>query len=217
MPPSSAGALAPLPYPVAVVDCETTGLSSEDEILELAVVLLDAQLRVETTWTSLIRPAGGVGATHIHGIREEDVAQAPSFRGVAGELASLLDGRLLAAHWARFDARFLAQECARFHVKLPSHESWTLCTCEHARTVFPDLDSHSLARCAEHCGIEHQYRHSALGDALATAELLRALHQRVPFDCHALHPLPWAELVGSVQPAEAPLSRYAWTHGGSCE
>lgn len=209
--------ITPLPYPIAVLDCETTGLSEDDRILELGVVLLDSQLLIESTWTTLIRPEGGVGATNIHGIRDEHVADAPRFHGIAAHLAKLLDGRLVAAHFAEFDARFLAQECARFHVKLPPHESWTLCTCEHARAVFPQLESHSLASCLEHCDIDHLGIHSAIVDAMATAQLFRELHLRQPFNCKGLQPVPWSTLLGDCQPAEPPLSRYAWTYGGSSE
>ena len=64
----------------AVVDTETTGFSPAhgDRVLEVAVVLLDAQGRVEREWETLLNPDRGVGPTHVHGITAAEVARAPT-------------------------------------------------------------------------------------------------------------------------------------------
>ena len=71
-----------------------------------AGVVLDA-------WSTRLNPEGPVGATHIHGITDRDVANAPLFRDVIPHLNNRLAGSALCAHNARFDLAFLRAEYAR--------------------------------------------------------------------------------------------------------
>src|SRR3954447_9618292 len=71
----------------AVIDVETTGLSPEqNRILEIAVVTTDPRGRVLDEWATRLNPQGPVGASHIHGITDADVAHAPLFTDVVTEL-----------------------------------------------------------------------------------------------------------------------------------
>ncbi len=81
------------PAAYAVFDCETTGTDpAVDEIVSLAVVLLDANGTETTRYTRLVRPSCAIPAeaTAIHGIGDEDVAAAPPFEEIAAEVLSLL-------------------------------------------------------------------------------------------------------------------------------
>ena len=40
----------------AYIDTETTGFRSTDEVLQMAVVQLDAQGEIESTWSTLVNP-----------------------------------------------------------------------------------------------------------------------------------------------------------------
>lgn len=126
-PASSAAALPPpqaTPWPgtgYAVIDVETTGLSPRgDRVIEVGVVLLDPHGQPEHEWTSRINPGRPVGATHIHGITDSDVAHSPLFEDVAPHIAGLLQGRAFVAHNARFDASFLRYEFGRANWSWPS-------------------------------------------------------------------------------------------------
>src|SRR4051794_10563945 len=92
--PSTAGVLrrrgeVPAPTGYAVFDCETTGTDPDaDEIVQLGLVLLDRE-GVETgRFGSLVRPSCSIPeeATAIHGISDEDVADAPTFAQIARRL-----------------------------------------------------------------------------------------------------------------------------------
>ncbi|MCB0318742.1 MAG: 3'-5' exonuclease, partial [Bdellovibrionales bacterium] len=69
-----------------VVDVETTGISPNhgDRIVEFAAIRLNSNAEPIDTYTTLINPGRDVGPTYIHGISQEDVANAPSFEDVAG-------------------------------------------------------------------------------------------------------------------------------------
>src|SRR4051812_24564913 len=95
----------------AVIDLETTGLvPGQDAVVEVCVVLVDADGEPQDDWHSLVRPWRPLDASHVHGIREPDLAGAPSFAEVADDLAALLEGRVLVAHNAGFDAAMLTHE-----------------------------------------------------------------------------------------------------------
>ena len=77
----------------AVVDVETTGLSPRgDRILELAILRSDCRAWIQDEWVSRFNPEGPVGATHIHGITQADVEDAPIFADALPELNARLSG-----------------------------------------------------------------------------------------------------------------------------
>lgn len=157
----------------AVLDVETTGLSaSTHRIVEIAIVTTDERGVVMDEWVARVNPQGPVGATHIHGITAADVANAPTFDQLVGELNARLAGAALCAHNARFDLAFLRAEFARVGWKMPYAPS--LCTLEAAGHHLPTLERRRLSDCCWAIGQPLTQAHSALGDAKATAGLLAA-------------------------------------------
>ncbi|SDM17926.1 DNA polymerase-3 subunit epsilon [Geodermatophilus siccatus] len=155
---------------VAVVDLETTGLSPRvDRVVEVGVVLLDERGEVEGEFATLLNPGRDVGPTGLHGIRASDVVEAPTFADVAPHLRSLLSGRVVVAHNALFDLRFLAREFGR--VQLPVDLSPSLCTMRLAPLFFGP-GTRSLQALCGYLDIPFDHPHAALGDARATAELM---------------------------------------------
>lgn len=179
-----------VPHAVAVLDLETTGLGPADRILEIGVVLLDRELREEGTWQTLVQPGRDIDNSHIHGITATDLVHAPTFAGVAAELAELLDGRVIVAHNAPFDTRFLAAEYARLGVDLPAGTGWAQCTRVLSRRLLPGAPQR-LADCLDTAGIGNDRPHAALADAAATADLYRALFTRHGATQGTAGPLQW--------------------------
>ncbi|MEU6231954.1 3'-5' exonuclease [Kitasatospora sp. NPDC047058] len=156
----------------AVVDVEATGRSPwRHRVVEVAVVLLDGALRPEAEFSTLLDPLGPVGPTHVHRIAQADVEGAPRFREIAPRLLELLAGRVLVGHHVTCDHAFLEREFARIGVPLPPVP--LLCTMRLARAHLPQARGFGLAACAEAAGLGWYPAHTALGDARATAELLR--------------------------------------------
>ncbi|HEY5182973.1 MAG TPA: DEAD/DEAH box helicase [Dermatophilaceae bacterium] len=157
--------------PFAVLDVETTGFSPGlgDRVVEIAVVRTAPDGTVLDSWTTLLNPGRDVGPTRVHGIRGADVFDAPRFLDVAGDLAARLDGAVVVAHNARFDLGFLTAEYARLGATAPA---WpTLCTLGLSYRLGL-LGGGSLDACLAAEGLAHKDKHSALGDATATAGLL---------------------------------------------
>lgn len=89
------------------LDTETTGLGRSAEICEIALLETNGQILIQT----LVRPTQPIPyeVTIIHGISDEDVADAPTFREVWEELKQALEGRPIIAYNAPFDERMLFQ------------------------------------------------------------------------------------------------------------
>ncbi len=135
----------------AVIDFETTGLfpGSHDRVIELAVVHVSTDGRVEGEWETLVNPRRDLGPQRIHGIRSSDIVTAPPFEQIAGQLVQLLAGRVVVAHNASFDTRFLVAELQRSgQWMLPDLVS--LCTMQLAHEFLPGA-GRSLADCCAAC------------------------------------------------------------------
>lgn len=158
----------------AVIDFETTGLfpGGHDRVIEVAIVHTDASGRVTGQWETLINPGRDLGRQDIHRIRAADILDAPSFDEIAAEFLDLLSGRVIVAHNASFDTRFLIAELKRIGYE-PDLAVRALCTMQLAREFLPG-SGRSLADCCAAYDIELVDAHRASVDALATARLLEA-------------------------------------------
>ena len=166
----------------AVVDLETTGLHpTTNRVVEVAVIHLDANAEITGQFCTLIDPRRDVGPTRIHGITAADVRGAPVFADAAATLWQLLIGRVLVAHNATFDTRFLAAEFSRCGTRLPQPP--VMCTMDLASYYLRDLPARTLTACCAAADIQISQHHSALADAQAAAGLLasyRRAHRQLP-------------------------------------
>ncbi len=160
----------------AVVDFETTGLSPAygHRVIEIGIVHVAPDGQVEESFETVVNPDRDLGPTHIHQLRGADMAGAPSFEDIAGTLVDRLRGRVLVAHNAPFEARFLHAEFDRIGVRSPfSDASRALCTMRLALEFLPG-SGRKLADCCSAYDIELTDAHEALADARATSQLLAA-------------------------------------------
>ena len=112
--------------PIAVIDVETTGLYPfhNDRVIEIAVVVVGADGRIEREFVSLVNPGRDIGPSSIHGLTSEDILHAPQFREVAAGLFDVLSGTVaIAAHNVRFDRQFLESEFSRIECPFRPHLS----------------------------------------------------------------------------------------------
>ncbi|MCS5716517.1 exonuclease domain-containing protein [Herbiconiux sp. CPCC 205763] len=159
----------------ATIDFETTGLfpSGSDRAIEVAVVHSDPDGTITGRWDTLINPGRDLGRQDIHRITAFEARQAPAFGEIAAELLELLSGRVIVAHNASFDTRFLLAELGRLGYS-HGEELVSLCTMRLARQYLPAGARRSLAECCATFGIDLEGAHRASVDAEATAQLLAA-------------------------------------------
>ena len=195
-------ALAPRPSGArevgyAVVDLETTGLSpARDSILELGLVLTGPDGRIESEWSTLVRPPTGdgsaieVGPTSIHGIVAADLEGAPRLSEIADLLVRDLAGRVVVAHHASFDLGFLTRALGRSGHLTGGARVPRMCTMRWARH-FITTPSRRLTTCCEAAGVRIGTHHNALDDAEAAAGLLR--HYLAVGRSRGEGPAPWSQ------------------------
>ena len=120
----------------------------------------------------LIRPPGRrFTFTRIHGLRWEDVREAPTFLDLWPTLKGwLVAARFLAAHNAKFDRRVLNACCARYRLRAPRRRF--VCTVELAQRHW-DLPSAGLPHVCRRLDIPLQH-HDAGSDAVACARIVLA-------------------------------------------
>lgn len=174
----------------AVLDFETTGFSRHDRVIEIGVVLLDADCRVERTWRTLVQPNRGFDNSRIHGITPTDLVGAPTFEYVARRFADVLNGRIVVAHNVGFEYKFLTNEFGRLGVEL-ADGNWLLDTMVLARQFMPGQPV-SLKNVLSIMGIENSAEHTALADAEATATVFQRFMQARPDIASYAEPLYFA-------------------------
>lgn len=92
-----------------IIDTETTGLRTDDEIIEIAVI----NMRGEVLLNTLIKPTKSIPAevTAINNITNEMVTGAPSWAEVYPQVMEIIAERSWMAWNSRFDARLITQTC----------------------------------------------------------------------------------------------------------
>ncbi|MCC7271829.1 MAG: 3'-5' exonuclease [Alphaproteobacteria bacterium] len=167
--------------PVAVIDLETTGLDPmRDRAVSVAGVRIHGdRLYGAVTLDRLVRPDVPIPrtATAIHGIADATVADAPTVAAVLPEVAEFVAGCVVVGHNIGFDLAVLAAEARRTGVAWGTPPS--LCLLQLVDVLEPGWTNLDLDSLAAHFAVPVTGRHTALGDALVTAELYIRLLPRL--------------------------------------
>ncbi len=164
-------------YKYAAVDVETTGLfpNGHDRIIEVGIVLFSLTGGIYGEYETVFNPHRDLGPQHIHGLSLAELSLAPAFEDVCGELSALLAGRVLVAHNASFDIRFLQAEFRRVTGQAP--ELPHLCTMRLAAQA--GLGRRLSVVCSQ-LGLSHEDPHTAIGDARAAARIFETWYSSDP-------------------------------------
>ncbi len=165
----------PSTFQFVAVDIETTGLTNDDAIIEIAAVKF-VEGRVEEVYCSLVRSKKVVPAnvTRITGITQAMIAEAPHPEVVIRDFVAFIANHRLVFHNASFDMRFIGKYLEYFNHPLPRRIIDTL---PMARRKLPELSSHRLVTLVEHLGLPVARSHRAQDDSIATGHLYLALRE----------------------------------------
>lgn len=160
-----------------VFDTETTGLdpANGDEIIQIAAVrIVNGKLLRHERFDQCVDPQRSIPAhtIPIHGITPEMVKGQPTIDTVLPAFHQFAHDTVLVAHNAAFDMRCLQVKEKRTGVVFDHPVLDTLLL---SAVVHPNQASHHLEAISERFNITIQGRHTALGDALATAEIFLRL------------------------------------------
>ena len=160
-----------------VFDTETTGLnpSQGDEIIQIgATRVLNGKLLRNESFEQLIDPRRPLAAASakIHGITADMLRGQPTIESVLPAFHAFAADTVLIAHNAAFDMRFLQLKEEQTGLRFDQPVIDTLLL---SAVVHPNQESHRLEAIAERLGLTIVGRHTALGDAIVTAEVFLKL------------------------------------------
>ncbi|MDR0993957.1 MAG: 3'-5' exonuclease [Verrucomicrobiota bacterium] len=201
-----------LTRPLVVFDLEATGLNKKvDRIVSVALI------RYEPDGTAqqilyFLNPTVPIPeeATAIHGITDEDVKDAPTFAEMAEVLQRHFEGADLAGYnILGYDIGLLSEEFSRANRPFQVEGRRVL---DAQRIFFRNEPRDLSAALRYYCGTDHENSHDALGDVLATIQVLGGQFNRyseLPEEMDALNEYcdprdpSWVDRTG----------RLKWSHG----
>ncbi len=169
-----------LTRPLAFIDLETTGVNiSLDRIVEIAIVKINPD-GTQQVKRKLINPMMPIpkGASDVHGITDDMVKDAPTFKQVANEVKQFIDHCDIGGYNSnRFDIPMLIEEFLRVGIDFSTDGRKLV----DVQKVFHMMEQRTLSAAYKfYCQKTLEGAHSAEVDATATWEVLEAQVERYP-------------------------------------
>lgn len=163
-----------LTRPLAIFDLETTGINiTQDRIIEIAILKIHPDGKQET-YEKRVNPEKEMTAEviAIHGIKNEDLADCPTFAEIANEVQRFIEGCDLGGFNSnKFDVPVLVEEMLRVGID-PKLENRKFVDVQN---IFHKMEQRTLSAAYRfYCDKNLDNAHSALADAAATWEILDA-------------------------------------------
>lgn len=160
--------------PICFFDLETTGVKiAKDRIVEISILKVYPNQNKESyTWR--VNPEMPIPpeTTAVHGIKDEDVKDEPTFKELAPKINQLIEGCDLAGYNSnRFDIPLLAEEMMRADIDFDIKKVQAV----DVQTIFHKKEKRTLEAAYKfYCQKDLTNAHSAEADTLATYEVLKS-------------------------------------------
>lgn len=167
-----------LKRPLAFFDLETTGVNvGSDRIVEIAILkaMPDGSEEIKSMRINPEMPIP-LHSSLIHGIYDEDIANAPTFKTVAAELLEFIgDADLAGYNSNRFDIPVLLEEFLRSGIDFDMSDRKFV----DVQNIFHQMEQRTLRAAYKfYCGKDIVNAHSAEADITATYHVLLAQIER---------------------------------------
>lgn len=166
--------LLKLKNPIIFFDLETTGLNIvTDRIIEISYLKVFPDGKEEVK-TYRVNPEMSIDpkATAVHGIKDEDLVDAPKFKDLAKTLANIFEGSDFAGYNSnKFDLPLLAEEFLRCEIDFDLKKRKFI----DVQVIFHKMEQRTLSAAYKfYCNKELNNAHSAEADTKATFEVLQS-------------------------------------------
>ncbi|MDO7612886.1 MAG: 3'-5' exonuclease [Crocinitomicaceae bacterium] len=160
-----------LEKPLCVFDLETTGLNiSKDRILQIAILKIHPSGKKEEL-NMLINPEMNISDSNsaIHGVTNEMVKDAPTFKDAGSEIVAFIgDSDLAGYNSNKFDIPVLAEEFLRVDIDFDLSSK----DCVDIQNIFHKMEQRTLVAAYKfYCSKELTNAHDAMADTVATWEV----------------------------------------------
>jgi len=167
-----------LTQPICFFDLETTGMNTaKDRIVEISIIKVFPD-GTETVFTRRVNPEMPIPpvTSAIHGIYDEDVKDAPTFKDISQEVYELVhDADLAGFNSNRFDVPLLAEELLRVGIDFDLKTNHLI----DIQNIFHKMEPRNLVAAYKfYCNGDLTNAHSAEADTRATYEVFKAQMQR---------------------------------------
>jgi DNA polymerase-3 subunit epsilon len=169
-----------LERPLAIFDLETTGTNiTSDRIVEIAIIKVQPD-GTEENYCKRVNPEMPIPVivSEIHGIYDIDIQDAPTFKDLANEIVAFIgDADLAGYNSNKFDIPVLAEELMRAGSDFDISKRKFV----DVQNIFHKMEQRTLsAAYLFYCNKNIENAHSALYDAKATWDVLKAQIERYP-------------------------------------
>lgn len=163
-----------LKRPLAIFDLETTGTNiTSDRIVEIAIIKILPDYS-ELNYCKRVNPEMPIPleTSEIHGIYDNDIKDAPTFKEIANEITSFIgDSDLVGYNSNKFDIPVLAEELMR----VGSDFDISTRKFVDVQNIFHKMEQRTLAAAYQfYCNKTMENAHNALYDTQTTWEVLKS-------------------------------------------
>lgn len=160
-----------------VFDTETTGLNPDggDEIVSIgAVRIVNNRIMYQDVFEELVNPKRDIPieSYRIHGINYEMIMEKESIERVLPRFKQFTSASVLLGHNIAFDMKMLKLKEKKTGIQFKNP---TLDTLLLSAVLHPVHEQHDIENIAKRLGVNIIGRHTALGDAITTAEIFKKL------------------------------------------
>lgn len=161
-----------------VLDTETTGLDSDAEIIEIAIL----DCAGNTLFESYVKPTQPCSpdAEKIHKITPKILANAPTWADIHEQVFNMLNSRTVAIYNAEFDIRIIEQTCKKYALTAPRYNAF--CIMNAYSKFYGELNDsfknwrwHKLTSAARDLNCYEPAAHRAAADCKMALGVLRGI------------------------------------------